>query len=135
VLGLGSMEVVPASPDFMAFVIFLCFLWVVVEDIEAVVAVEAGASIEVLLAPYFLWADGVAVAAADAVEAVEAMELVPVALGVALMSCAKAAPSERIATATRAERSFFIGFSISPFSVVGSGPTGNDLIARLLPAR
>jgi hypothetical protein len=85
------------------------------------VTAGAGAAEEAVLAPaglvdffplpFFLWVAVEAVEAVVAVDAVMAEEAVDAGEGFGVGAWANATPSERIATATRAERVFFISSS------------------------
>ena len=97
-----------AGAGLAAFLLFLCFFAVVVEAVVAVVVVVVVAVVVVAV--------GATVAA----------------FGVAVW--ANATPSERSATATRAESVFFIFLPPSPASVAGSGATDGTLSATPLPA-
>jgi hypothetical protein len=69
-----------------------------------------------------------------AVVAVDAVDAVVAAFGVAVgLVWANATPSERSATATRAESVFFIFLPPSPASVAGSGATDETVSATPLP--
>jgi hypothetical protein len=102
----GAGVAVLAAAGLVLFLLFLCFFAVAVEAVVAVVVVVVVA---------------VVVVAVDA--------FVPAAL-----SSANATPSERSATATRAESVFFIFLPPSPASVAGSGATDGTLSATPLPA-
>jgi hypothetical protein len=68
------------------------------------------------------------------VVAVVAVDAVVAAFGVAVgLVWANATPSERSATATRAESVFFIFLPPSPASVAGSGATDETVSATPLP--
>ena len=105
-----AVDAVPAAGCGASSWLFLLFFFVVVavEAVEAVVAVAAGAAL----------AAGAAVAALAAV---------------AGLSSAKATPNERRATVTRAERVFFIFFSIPLFLWPVRGRPTAILCATPLP--
>jgi hypothetical protein len=101
----GAAEAVAGAVDFLAF-FFDFFFEVVVEAVEAVVAVVAVAAAAAGAAAAGLAAAGAAVAG----------------LAAAGLSSANAAPRDRTATATRAESVFFI--YLPPFSPFICGRPG-----------